>query len=342
MTNVVNSIGFDLERVHTGLIVYLVDLWISGHKTPLQKFLKTLDEELQGYTGIRAEKEYKNIDLVLCDQSKPIIAIEMKVHNHESRVAEKQPRSERNYQTVEYPKRVKDACKFLYVTLGVGEFFRREPYGKTHGEHNVCKIGLDKFCKAVDAIPNPDPVVEAWAQTLRDEKKFRRECREGKFCQTEGKDIEKYNLYFLGFLREKIENKELNGCELDLTVYRVSQDTILNIGVECFEKHGAYCYMEINSNGKLNLKANLEQLSNEEAKKEYVKEAKDHYLRLMNNSCAESGRASKTLKKTKTVMSFDVGIRKQDKLFTYEEGLERTAEKVNKVVRTFLADNQCG
>ena len=82
MANVVDSIGFDLERVHTGLIVYLVDLWRSGKKEPLQTFFSELGVELQGVEEIKARKEYENIDLVLLDQSDtPLVAVEMKVYN---------------------------------------------------------------------------------------------------------------------------------------------------------------------------------------------------------------------------------------------------------------------
>lgn len=330
MDNIVDSIGFDLERVHTGLIVYLVDLWRSGKLEPLQSFFHALDVDLQGTKEIKAKKEYENIDLVLCGESdKRLVAIEMKIHNRESLVAVKGPGGGKAYQTVEYSRRVND-CQFLYVTLGVGEYYRREPYG------NVRQVGLDRFLTAVKEISDFDPIIRAWEESLRTEKEFRTACREG--CKS-GKDVKKWNVYFLSFLREDLESSMPNINGADFTVYRLNSDTILNSGIKKPSgTEGAYCYMEINQNGKLNLKANLEPLSSQGDKRAYVKKAKDHYNDLVYDWFnSEKTYDSKNLKKSRTIMSFDVGINvgKQDKFFTYEDGVEQTSKRIGEVMRWF-------
>lgn len=153
MANIVDSIGFDLERVHTGLIVYLVNLWCSGKREPLQTFFSELGVELQEAEEIRARTECKNIDLVIFSQNdKPLVAVEMKVHNHEDLVVVRGSGGEKACQTKEYPGRIGE-CTFLYVTLGAGEFYRREPYG------DVKHIGLDRFLAAVERVSVHDQIL---------------------------------------------------------------------------------------------------------------------------------------------------------------------------------------
>ena len=278
--------------------------------------------DLQGCEDVKAEKEHENIDLVLRDQNnKPIVAVEMKVHNHESCIAGKKPRTGRNYQTVEYPKRIEDAPPFLYITLGTGEFYRRKPYGE------VQSVGLETFVKAAKKTADHDPAIEAWKNALSSELEFRTACKDG--CTKDIEDEKKWNVYFLGFLRRELDNGNFSLGEADLTVYRHSQDTILHSGIEKpVGNRRAYCYMEINSNSKLNLKANLEQLHSQGEKQRYVSRAEDHYSSLVKKAFhKEKGRHSAVLKKTKIVMSFDVGLRKQGKCFVLDRGMNETCEK---------------
>lgn len=330
MVNIVDSIGFDLERVHTGLIVYLVDLWRDGKGEPLQTFFSELGVNLGRAGEISVKKEHENIDLVLFDRDNALVAIEMKVHNHEICVDEKKPRNERNYQTIEYPKRVR-ARHFLYVTLGTGELYRRKPYGK------VQQVGLDRFLTAVKKIAEHDSVIEAWERALSCELKFRAACKEGR--RDGGTDAKKWNVYFLGFLRRELDRSKLMSNEADFTAYRHSQDTILNTGIKRPpEAEGAYCYMEINGNGRLNLKANLESSSSLEKKRDYVGRAKDHYVGLLDDEWSyEPTGETANLKKSRPLLSFDVGIEKQNGgFFGYTESKERSCEKVGRIVGWFL------
>ncbi len=333
MANVVDSIGFDLERVHTGLIVYLVDLWRSGKKEPLQTFFSELGVELQGVEEIKARKECENIDLVLLNQNDtPLVAVEMKVHNHESLVPVKGSRGEWAYQTNEYPKRI-GTCRFLYVTLGAGEYYRRKPYG------SVEQVGLDEFILAVKRISDHDAIIKAWEESLMAEKGFREAC--GADRKSDKETLKKWNLYFLGFLREELDGYD--PYQADFTAYRHSQDTILNSGIKKpAEVEGAYCYMEINGNGKLNLKADLESLDSQADRQAYVERARNHYAGSMSDLANDSPSYEKTgaranLTKSRTLISFDIGIEKQDGFFGHTESRERSCERISEIIRWFSA-----
>lgn len=333
--NVVDSIGFDLERVHTGLIVYLVDLWRSGKKEPLQTFFSDLGVNLPEVEEIKARKEYENIDLVLLGQNdKLLVAVEMKVHNHESLVPVKGTRGEKAYQTEEYPRRIGE-CPFLYITLGVGEYYRREPHGAAN--RNVKQIGLDKFIPAIKRISDHDSIIKAWEESLAAEKDFRETC--GADRKSDEENIKKWNVYFLGFLREELDRARSDPCQADFTAYRHSQDTILNVGIKKpTETKDAYCYMEINGNGKLNLKANLESLSSQSARKDYVKRARNYYTGLISERwpCKPTGEAA-NLKKSRMLISFDIGIEKQDGFFRHTESREWSCERISEIIRWFSA-----
>lgn len=326
MVNIVDSIGFDLERVHTGLVVYLVNLW-QNNKGSLLPFFDALDVDLRGHEEIRAKKEYENVDLVLCDQNDELlVAIEMKVHNYESRVPVKGSSGERNYQTIEYPKRVGD-CHFLYVTLGVGEYYRQKPYG------DVPQIGLNRFHAAVEAVVDKDDVIRAWETSLKKEKEFRAACRHGEYRGIDRDEARKCNLYFLGFLRNELEGYWSQDLRLDPTVYSSGPDTILNFGVQ-----KGPCYVEINNNGRLNLKINLESLNDQDAKQESIEKAARHYSDNMDARFkVEANRQTALLKKSKTIASFDIALERKEKAFlTYTaESLNETCKRISYLVGQF-------
>ncbi|QIN77266.1 hypothetical protein GBA65_00630 [Rubrobacter marinus] len=330
MVNIVDSIGFDLERVHTGLIVYLVGLWQIGDETPLLSFLGALGvRDLRGHKEIKAKKEYKNIDLVLCGQDDEVfVAIEMKVHNHESLVTSEGSDSAKSYQTEEYPKRVHD-CRFLYITLGLGEYYRREPHGD-----DVHHVGLHAFHAAVEGAAHNNPILKAWEETLDAEQAFRKACREGR--ESGIVDAKKWNAYFLGFLRYDLESLVSDVQGADLTVYRHSSDTILNLGLRRPRgNETAHCYMEMNQNGMLNLKAALAPLGSQTEKRAYVRRVREHYEGLTPDSLkSEQKNDVKILKKSKTIMSFDVGIEKRGK-FLFHKDKEGTCKQISDVMHWF-------
>lgn len=327
MPNVVNSIGYDLEKVHTGMIVYLVDLWREGERQSLERFLSSLRVKLPEVSDIKAKREFKRIDLVLVDQSNtPLVAFEMKVHNHESKIVEEGAGGRKDYQTRVYPRRIPECKYFLYVTLGVGECYRR-PYNDT-----VAWIRLDEFYKAVEGVAETDSVTKAWEGALREEKRFRSACRNNQHRDEYRDRSRHWNLYFLGFLRDELQDRWPKDLELYPTVYPVSSDTILNF----VRGERGSSYIEINQNGRLNLKVNLEQFDEQEKKRSYAKKALEHYGTLMEGCFgAREESLNGTLRKSKTLMSFDIALRKDGALLTYGEDSSKTHERIFKLVSRF-------
>lgn len=110
----------------------------------------------------------------------------------------------------------------------------------------------------------------------------------------------------------------------------------MNAGIEKpAETKSAHCYMEINANGKLNLKANLEALTDQEEKRGYVDRARRHYKYAEGNRwLPEATDEVAKLKKSRMLLSFDVGIEKQDKFFKCKSK-ERTCEQIRDTVSWF-------
>jgi len=82
--NPILSIGYSLGKLHTGMMCYLCDLWNDGKREPLDVFLKRLGVQTKLPANIYPKKEYEHIDLVILNERQiPLIAIEMKVDDHE-------------------------------------------------------------------------------------------------------------------------------------------------------------------------------------------------------------------------------------------------------------------
>ncbi len=299
MPNFFYSLGYSLERVHSGMIAYLCSLWNEGKKEPLRSFLGYLGVSLENHGALRAVKEWKHIDLVIFDaeDNTPIVAIEMKVDGHEKFV-KGEP------QTVGYPSLLPPETPFLFVTLGAGEYFRT-PYGE-----RVRWIRIRDFHKALESISTFDSLVEDWKATIVNEIDLQDKCFSSDLSRIDCYRSKTWNLYFLGHLKEKlIESFSDRNISIDPTVYTAGSgpDTILNFG---WTKLPAY--MEVNNNGSLNLKIKLEGQTTERAKQKCFKRAQDYYQGLLKASHP----ITKTPKlrpeaKSKTIMSFDVALIKQ-------------------------------
>lgn len=241
MPNFINSIGYRVEKLHSGMIVYLCDLWKEGDTKPLEGFLSCLGIELTAQS-LTAKREHKNIDLVIFDaREHPLIAIEMKVDNHERRITRKEASETEDWQARIYPQLVKGCEHFLYITLGVGEYYHA-PRGK-----QFSWVRIEHFLKALNTIPNGDPLIDAWREAVGNEKNLQDKCRDNDLNGVKEHQAKTWNVYFLGILKERLEDLLSNTLEASLTAYPYSSDTILNIGLSPRWP----CYMEINSNGAL-------------------------------------------------------------------------------------------
>jgi hypothetical protein len=320
------SVGYAAENVHSGMIAYLCDLWNEGEREPLGSFLDGLGVSLKTENDLHPHREWKHIDLVIRDRENDsaIVAIEMKVDSHEGLVRGVP-------QTIAYPKLLPEGTPFLFVTLGVGEF-----YHAPHGEELVEWIRLRDFHEALKGISTDDLFIERWREAIGEELDLRERC----FSADPSRRIEEYrieeyrsktwNLYLLGHLKEKL-TESLSGQDIgiDPFVYPYGRgaDTILYFG-----RSKRPAYLEINQNGRLNLKVYLGDLEKEEQpKRERAQKAQDHYRELLGDNSPKLTSLKQNLNaKSKTIMYFNIGLERHNKnLFLGAEESEIVARLSN-------------
>jgi len=305
--NPILSIGYSLGKLHTGMICYLCDLWNEGAygQEPLNSLLKQLGIHKKLPERIWAQKEYEHIDLVILDDDRlPLIAIEMKVDDHEHTV-----RGDK-WQTYAYSelldKKDKDVKK-LFITLGAGEYYRR-PYCEQFEW-----IDLDKFLSAVENIRSDNMLIENWKQALRLEKDLQSEA-----ILNDPENKRKYrdgcwNIYVLGDLKKKILAlaDEHTRSSIEPTVYMCGQgpDTILNFGWNRYDKDNLYA--EICNDGSLRIKIcfeSEEKFPNVASKKSISNELEELFLNRFKDERYECEIGKKVYKKTKTLLKIEVGL----------------------------------
>jgi hypothetical protein len=309
------SVGYAAENVHSGMIAYLCDLWNEGEREPLGSFLDGLGVSLETENDLRRpDREWQHIDLVVHDNEddSPVLAIEMKVDSNEARPG-------REPQTIAYPKLVPEGTLFLFVTLGAGEYYHAPHGHEVHGDQ-VRWIRLRRFHEALKGISTDDLFIERWREAIGNEFDLRERC----FSADPSRRIEEYrieeyrgktwNLYLLGHLKEKL-TESLSGRDIgiDPFVYTPgSPDTILYFG-----RCKLPAYLEINQNGRLNLKVYLEDLDTErkrERVRERVQKAQDYYQELLKAYYPKLNMKKPNLsRKSWTIMSFDIGLERHNK-----------------------------
>ncbi len=322
MTNFFRSAGYGVEKLHSGMIAYMCELWNEGAKAPLASFLRHLGVPLERHEKLCAVREWEKIDLVVfAEDGSAVVAFEMKVDSHEGLV-----RGEP--QTVVYRRLLPDETPFLYVTLGAGEFHRAPRDERTRW------VRVRNFEEALEAVPTDDPFVVGWREAVRSEVNLQDACASDDPHRIEGYRGSTRNLYFLGYLKEGLTD-HLAGRELGLDpfVHAVppGPDTILHFG-----RSRPPAYLEINKNGLLNLKVDLNNLPTRTAKEERLAEVRSYYRDLL-------GRFEPLLKtrkvdqksKTRTVMSFDVGLNTLDGGLLYASGKAETVRKSAGVLEAF-------
>src|ERR1700722_13665012 len=118
MANLVRSLGYSLGKVHSGLIVYLCELYRDGIHEPLDSLFGAFHVQVPRNPVPR--REWNRVDLAIFDgdERDPRILIEMKVDDHEGDA------SEDNCQTDKYARAWPSCDAYLFVTLGMGEYYR--------------------------------------------------------------------------------------------------------------------------------------------------------------------------------------------------------------------------
>jgi hypothetical protein len=326
VANFFRSVGYAAENVHSGMIAYLCDLWSEGERQPLRSFLDGLGVSLETENDLRPVREWKQIDLVVRDKEddSPVLAIEMKVDSHEGMVGGEP-------QTIAYPKRLPKGTRFLFVTLGVGELYHA-PQGKL-----VEWIRLRDFHEALKSISTDDCFIEAWKEVIGDEVDHRDRCFSAEPSRIEEYRGRTWNLYLLGHLKEML-TESLSGRDIGIDPFVYTEgrgpDTILYFG-----RSKLPAYLEINQDGRLNLKVYRGDLDTKQLKIERAKKAQDHYRELLDNY--EPKLTSLNLNPNaqhKTIMYFNIGVERHNKnLFLGAEESEIVA-KLSEVLEKFYGE----
>ena len=327
MTNIVQSIGYSLGKLHTGFFAYLCDIYREGEREPLEAVLETLGVPVPAIPT--PAREWNSIDLAILDgqERRPRILIEMKVDDHEHETTRViNGVRKKGYQTDLYAEAFPECDAYLYVTLGLGEYFHA-PYG-----HRFRWVRLRDFLGALDRIAAPNHFVEQWRDALRNELDIRErvfhldrsrlwECRAGA-----------WNIYFLGRLKEELlQSLGHNSLDIDPTCYTYGTrpDTILNFGWSREPE-----YMEINNNGRLNLKLSFDNRADAATREGAVREA---MRKVVQSYASGSYRLHETgrVGASKTVASFDIGLVDEQECLRFAGTKEDSVRKVETILRVF-------
>ena len=342
MPNVIASIGYGQGKLHTGLIKYLCDLWNSGDKQPLEAFFSSLGIPLDGVLSLELKPEHKGIDLVIrakrIDEKKhgPFLVIEMKVDDHEHKVKKKiDGKTISGPQTTVYQlleKGKKGEVKYLFITLGAGQYFR----GPQEGPFEWVK--LEKFAEALDAIQTQNGTLLAWREAVHTELELQERAFDGDLTRRNEYRSGTRNLYLLGSLKEQIDrlsNQQPWRDEIRAYLWGSRPDTILNFG----QTKRKPFFMEVNSNGTMNLKVRFDPDADRQSRMQWYQKAQEFYCDLLGEWAPECNRRRGFGKKTKTLMSFEFGLQRDGKELCYKDGcsLDGASKHLLQIVEKFYS-----
>ena len=306
MANLISSVGYSLGKLHSGLLAYLCNLHREGITDPLTMLLESL-----GVTVPRCPRpirEWNCVDLAIFDGDAdcPSVLIEMKVDDHERDEMTKwiNGKEEEGTQTELYAKAYPNCEAYLFITLGMGEYY-----------HAPCSerfrwVQLRDFTAAVDQIPGGDPILEDWRMALHNEMDLQQRAwrnDRSRYCDYRSGA---WNIYLLGQLKEALSDILLADIDPSCYTCGVRPDTILNFGWSKYPR-----YLEINYNGRLNLKVALSDVAenDKQAKIRRVANWVQHAYPPGSYNIHEGGRIGNS----KTIASFDIGISVKDELLEF-------------------------
>lgn len=335
MANVVESFGYSLGKVHTGMLAYLCDLYREGRKAPLVALFQVLSITLPDrLIGVRERTigHRQRLDFAIIDESSNdvIVAIEVKVDDHET--------GANPPQTCRYAETLKDTPHCLFVTLGNGEYFR-EPHAKDKFKWIRLKLFLEAVSAAARAMPD-NQLIQDWADALRSESSRREAVSRNDRLIAKTFRAASWNITFLGQLKELLSAQGTVPL-VDMTCYTLGSrpDTILNFGWSRFP-----VYAEINYSGKLSVKVALWPQPNEpaigqdiRALSEFEKEERfEAAAKKTRNALPDiAGKYEKYYQgcRSLTVFSADIGILVASGLMQHADGPDLTARRVGDTVK---------
>ena len=318
MANVIRSIGYSLGKIHSGMICYLCHLCREGDREPLESFLGSL--------GIRMtfnpmpRREWNNVDLAILDEDTghPRILVETKVDDHEAGT------SDSTYQTVRYAKTWPSCDAYLFFTLGMGEYYHAPR------SHRFTWVRIREFLRAVDAIESPDDIVIQWKEEIRREVGLQEAVLRADRTRLSDYRAGSWNIYLLGQLvKELVSDFQADSLDIEPTCYThgTRPDTILNFGWSQDP-----LYMEINYNGRVNLKISLE--GSESVRKAAVEQAIRACQTLPFDTHPVYHRSGK-IGDSKTIASFNIGLINEGGVLRYTSSVEETRRRLIDILRVF-------
>jgi hypothetical protein len=187
-------------------------------------------------------------------------------------------------------------------------------------------------------LPNTDDVfIQKWRDVIRNEVDLQARCFSGDPSRIEEYRKRNWNLYFLGHLKERlVESLSGRDISIDPFVYPYGRgpDTILYFG-----RSRLPAYLEINQDGRLNLKVYLEDLATETEKKERVQKVQNHYHDLLENHKPRlKTRKLDPRAKSKTIMWFDVDLIRRSKRLFYSSTHADTIGSLTEILETFYGN----
>lgn len=295
MPNFILCVGYALGKVHTGILCYISELFNEGHRAEAETLFAALGV-FNLPPRLKAQREWNGIDLVISDNSTnaAICMIEIKVDDHEHTA-----RGTKEWQTVAYTALLPDCKARLFVTLGAGEYYH-DPRGP-----QFQWVRIREFYKSLCAMNTSDALVRSWIDAIGQEIRLQDSAAAGNMSLRDKYRTGTWNIYFLGQLKEASLSTAFPGrSDIDATAYMYGTrpDTILNFG--WIDEH---LYMEINNNGRLNLKATIECFEGAEERRAFIANQMQalgpkfsKFAPAVSNRDPSGG--------SHTIMSFDIGL----------------------------------
>jgi hypothetical protein len=313
--------GYSLGKVHSGLIAYFCDLYRDGTHEPL--------ESLFGAFGVRVpsnpvpHREWRSLDLAIFDygdMERPRILIEVKVDDHEGDT------SEDNCQTIRYAREWPSCDAYLFITLGMGEYYHRPRCDR------FTWVRIREFLRALECVKTPRDIINQWTEEVRREVQLQEAVFRGDRSRLSDYRAGSWNIYFLGHLADGLAPAfRTESIAVDPTCYPHGRrpDTILNFGWEREPQ-----YMEINYNGRLNLKISLDTLKSATEQREAVDLA-IQACRMARFEIAPTYHHGGKIGKSKTIASFDLGLANEGGALCYRNSPEETKQALLSILRVF-------
>lgn len=320
-TNLIESLGYSLGKVHVGLLAYMWDIYRAGQTGPLAAFMQCLDlpvpkspfpvREWKAAPGAR-------LDLAIFDgpSDAPGFVFELKVDDHEKIC------NGNTHQTTYYADATPQVPHRLFVTIGNGEYFHA-PY-----DERFRWLRLSQFSEAIQrsfSASHENMVIRDWALALDGELDRREAVQMNERGSLSSYRPGSWNITFLGELKEMLYPVLDDGhIDVDPTCYTYGTrpDTILNFGWSQYPR-----YAEINNNGRLNVKITFEDCEDDGSRQSLFHDTEQLLLR-------ELGIGSKDIhaynggSSTMTISSLDIGLDVEGGGLQYRETKEHTTKSL--------------